>query len=216
MRMARTDWGPIIGRTDQNGRWSTSGQFEKDDFGVWSEHWTVGGKLADPALIVSVDAPCLQGGPGLRSQSGPNISWTCETPEGPRTFSTPSAAEPFRTPDGRVIPGRLESDRTPEQYQADIMQSLIARWESRRRVRQPGDESAALITKIIGPNSLDANETRNVLSIVRAAFEKPERIPPESKDPSRTVALLERLADSTDRETLQQEIRETTAVLQAQ
>ena len=152
----------------------------------------------------------------MRSQSGLNISTTCETAEGPRTFSTPSAAEPFRTPDGRVIPGRLESDRTPEQYQADIMQSLIARWESRRRVRQPGDESAALITKIIGPNALDANETRNVLSIVRAAFEKPERIPPESKDPSRTVALLERLADSTDRETLQQEIRETTAVLQAQ
>ena len=29
----RTDWGPIIGSTDSTGRWSTSGQFDKSDFG---------------------------------------------------------------------------------------------------------------------------------------------------------------------------------------
>src|ERR1700693_5378650 len=42
----RMDGGPFIGRTDMSGRWSAAGQFEKSDFGDWSEVWTVGGKLA--------------------------------------------------------------------------------------------------------------------------------------------------------------------------
>jgi hypothetical protein len=29
----RIDWGPVIGSTDSTGRWSTTGQFEKSDFG---------------------------------------------------------------------------------------------------------------------------------------------------------------------------------------
>jgi len=47
----RTDWGPVIGRTDSSGRWSTAGQFDRGDFGDWSEVWTVGGKLASPSFI---------------------------------------------------------------------------------------------------------------------------------------------------------------------
>jgi hypothetical protein len=215
MRMGQTDWGPVIGRTDGSGRWSTSGKFEKVDFGAWSQLWTVGGKLADPRLVVFVGAPRPKGAASLVSVSGPNISMTCETAEGRQVFSTPSAAEPFRTPDGRVIPGRLQADRTAEQYQAEIMESLIAGWESGRKVRQPGDEAGTLITRIIGPNALDGSETRNVLSIVRAAFEKPERIPEEAKAPSGTLLLLENLANSTVREDLKTEILETVAFVQA-
>jgi hypothetical protein len=29
----RTDWGPVIAHTDTTGRWSTTGRFEKSDFG---------------------------------------------------------------------------------------------------------------------------------------------------------------------------------------
>src|ERR1700689_2788328 len=49
----RMDWGPVIGRTDMSGRWSTTGQFEKSDFGDWSEVWTVGGRLANPRIHFS-------------------------------------------------------------------------------------------------------------------------------------------------------------------
>src|ERR1700723_1376032 len=48
MRQGRTDWGPVVAYTDANGRWSTQGQFEKQDFGGWREIWTVGGKVANP------------------------------------------------------------------------------------------------------------------------------------------------------------------------
>ena len=102
----RTDWSPIIGSTDSTGRWSTGGQFEKSDFGGWREIWTVGGKLASPAIQFSVNAPCLPGGQGRSSISGPNIILSCETTEGTQTFVTPSLSDPFRTPDGRLIPGR--------------------------------------------------------------------------------------------------------------
>src|ERR1700678_1046301 len=43
----RTDWGPIVGRTDKTGHWSTAGEFQKSDFGDGIEVWTVGGKLAN-------------------------------------------------------------------------------------------------------------------------------------------------------------------------
>jgi hypothetical protein len=55
----RTDWGSVVGWADLSGRWSTTGQFEKGDFGDWNEVWTVGGKLASPALHFSVGAPSL-------------------------------------------------------------------------------------------------------------------------------------------------------------
>jgi len=54
-----------------------------------------------------------------------------------------------------------------------------------------------------------------VLSIIRATFEKPERIPQSAKDPSRTLHLLRNLADSTDQESLKQQIAETMAYVQA-
>ncbi len=70
----RTDWGPVIGRTDLIGRWSTTGQFEKSDLGHWTEVWTIGGKLANPVVHFSVSAPCLKGGQGLRRVLGP-LRW---------------------------------------------------------------------------------------------------------------------------------------------
>jgi hypothetical protein len=60
-----TDWGPVIASTDETGRWSTTGRFEKSDFGSWSEIWTVGGKLASPVVRFNVDAPCVPGGRGF-------------------------------------------------------------------------------------------------------------------------------------------------------
>jgi hypothetical protein len=212
----RTDWGPVIGSTDMNGRWSAKGQFEQRDFGDWSEAWTVGGKLANPILHFSVGAPCLKGGPGFAMQSGPNVVVTCETVEGRQTFATPSDAEPFRTPDGRVVPGRMRSNLTAEQYHAEVMQSLITSPASDVRPGRLGGEAGALIANMIGPNALSAEETRNVLSIVRAAFEKPDRIPQAAKDPSGTLLLLRNLADSTDQESLKQQIAETMAYVQAQ
>jgi hypothetical protein len=67
----RTDWGPVIGWTDHHGRWSTAGQFEKDDFGYWSEFWTVGGKLAAPGIQFFVNAPCLKDGRGRLCRVAP-------------------------------------------------------------------------------------------------------------------------------------------------
>src|SRR5580698_4740188 len=137
----RMDWGPVIGRTDMSGRWSTTGQFEKDDFGGWSEVWTVGGKVAEPTIHFSVSAPCLKGGQGFMAMSGPNMVLTCETAEGRQTFATPSDTEPFRTPDGRVVPGRL-SNMTAEQYHAEIMQYLITGDAKDVGSGQHGDEAA--------------------------------------------------------------------------
>jgi hypothetical protein len=82
----RTDWGAVIGSTDSTGRWSIAGQFEKRDFGSWHEVWTVGGKLASPAVEFSVSAPCLPGGRTLAFESGPNMVLTCDTAEGSRAF----------------------------------------------------------------------------------------------------------------------------------
>jgi hypothetical protein len=63
--------------------------------------------------------------------------------------------------------------------------------------------------------SLSEDEIPNVLAIVRTAFEKPERIPQAARDPSRTLGLLQTLADSTDRESLKQQIAETIAYVHA-
>ena len=218
----RTDWSPVIGSTDSTGRWSTSGQFEKSDFGDWSEIWTVGDKLASPAIRFSVNAPCLPGGQGHSFNSGPNIVLSCETAEGRRTFVTPSLSDPFRTPDGRLVPGR-PTEETPSQYHMQVIQDLIASGKE-MRVEQIslqssqgglGDETADLISKLIGVNALNENETRNSLAILRAAFAKPETIQPSAKDPSRTLLLLGHLADFTDQDSLKREIAETIAYVQA-
>ena len=175
----RTDWGPIIGSTDSTGRWSTAGQFEKSDFGSWHEVWTVGGKLASPAVQFSVSAPCLPGGRGMASSSGPHMVLTCETAEGRQSFSTPSASDSFRTPDGRLVPGRSIGQETQDVYQMGILQELItAQGQSTDPVSLRssrggrGDETAELITNLIGVNALSEGEIRNVLSIIRSAFAK--------------------------------------------
>src|SRR5947208_16606453 len=49
-RNSVTDWSMIIGWTDRSGHWATQGQFEKADFGDWSQGWTVGGKLSAQPL----------------------------------------------------------------------------------------------------------------------------------------------------------------------
>jgi hypothetical protein len=215
-RNGRTDWGPVIGRTDTSGRWSTAGKFTKSDFGNWSEAWTVGDKLADPVVDFSVSAPCLTEGLHIFDAMGRAITETCETAEGRQTFATPSDTEPFRTPDGRLIPGRVRSNMTAEQYQMEIVQSRIASGASGVRPRQHGDEAAACITKMIGANALGENEMRNVLSIIRGAFEKPGRIPPAAKDPSATLFLLRNLEHAAEQESLKQQIAETMAYVQAE
>jgi len=219
----RTDWGPIIGSTDSTGRWPAGGQFERSDFGDWSQVWTVGGKLASPTIQFSVNAPCLPGGQSFASVSGPNLAMTCETAAGRRTFATPSLADPFRTPDGRLVPGRT-TEQTPEQYHLEILQHLITGREKDMKDARIslqssrgglGDETAELIGTLIGVNALNEDETRNSLAIIRAAFEKPETIQPLAKNPSRTFLLLRHLADFTDRDSLRREIAETIAYVQA-
>src|ERR1700691_1815970 len=69
MRQGKTDWGPVIGSTDANGRWSVTGLFERADFGGWGEVWTVGGKAANPVVSFSVTAPCIPGGHTLMGMS---------------------------------------------------------------------------------------------------------------------------------------------------
>jgi hypothetical protein len=217
----RTDWSPVVGSTDSAGRWSTSGQFEKRDFGGWGEIWTVGGKLASPVIQFSVSAPCLPSG---RNQfawtSGPNVMLTCETSEGTQTFQTPGLSDSFKTPDGRLVDGRADQ-QTQEQYYSMLLQDFMAggmgsipgALQSSRGGL--GDETAELISKLIGVNALTERETRNSLAIVRAAFARPEAIQPTAKDPSRTLLLLGHLADITDPGNLKREIDETIAYFQA-
>jgi hypothetical protein len=211
----RTDWSPVIGATDSSGHWSTSGQFAKADFGGWSEVWTVGGKLAAPALEFSVSAPCVKGGPAFAGGSGPNQFVTCDTAAGRQTFVTPSDSDPFRTPDGRMVPGRMQSNMTPEQYHAQIIESLILSRAQDVAAGRLGDEAGDAILKMIGVNALSDDEIRQALSIVRAAFEHPESIPQTARDPSRTLLLLRTLLAFTSQEALQQQIAATAAYIQS-
>ena len=220
-RQGRTDWSPVVGSTDSTGRWSTGGQFEKRDFGGWGEIWTVGGKLASPVIQFSVNAPCLPSG---RNQflfmSGPNMILNCETTEGTQTFATPALSDSFRTPDGRLVNGRA-SEQTQAQYYSELLQHFMANGMGTTPVALQssrgglGDETADLISKLIGVNALNEDETRNSLAIVRAAFEKPESIQPTAKEPSRTLLLLRHLADITGPGNLKREIDETIAYFQA-
>lgn len=193
-----------------------TGQFEEGDFGDWSEVWTVGGKLANPVAHFTVSAPCLQGGQASLFRSGPNWGMSCETAAGPQTFGTGSDAEPFRTLDGRVIPGRSRSNETAEQYHAEIIEHFITSGAKDVGAWCLGDEAGDLVMKMIGVNALAEDETRSVLSIVHSAFEKPDCIAQAAKDPSRTLLLLRHLADLTAQESLKQQIAETMAWVQAQ
>jgi hypothetical protein len=218
MREGLTDWSPVIGTTDSTGRWSTSGQFEKRDFGGWKEIWTVGSKLASPVIQFSVKAPCRPSGPIF--VSGPNEIFNCETAEGTQTFQTPGLSESFRTPDGRWINGRA-SEQTREQYQGQQLGYFMANGMGTRPVRfqspqgELGDETTDLISRLIGVNALNEDETRNLLAILHAAFQKPESIQPTANEPTRTLVLLRHLADITEPGKLRQEIDETIAYFQA-
>jgi hypothetical protein len=219
-RQGRTDWSPVIGSTDNTGRWSTAGQFEKSDFGDWSEFWTIGGKLASPAIHFWVNAPCLPGGQSFVVMSGPYIARTCDTVEGRQTFVTPSLPDPFRTPDGRMVDGSA-SEQTPEQYHTEVLQHFITSGTGTARVALQsssgglGDETADLVGTLIGVNALYEDETRNLLSLIRAAFEKPETIQPSARNPSRTLLLLRHLEDFTYQDNLKRAIAETIAYVQA-
>jgi hypothetical protein len=217
----RTDWGPIIGSTDSTGRWSTAGQFDKSDFGGWHEVWTVGNKLASPAVEFSVSAPCLPGGQGSAASSGRHMMLTCETAEGRQVFSTPSDSDSFRTPDGRLVPGRSMGQETQDVYQMRILQDVITGQQpytgtfglqTSRGGR--GDETADLITNLIGINALSEGEIRNVLTIIRIAFARPDNIAPGANYPSRSFRLLGHLAEFTDDSILQRQITETLGYLQ--
>jgi hypothetical protein len=162
----------------------------------------VGGKLASPMIQFSVNAPCLPSGPIF--SSGPNMMILhCETTEGTLTFATPTLSDSFRTPDGRLVDER-PSEQTQEQYYSELLQYFMASGMGPTPVALQssrgglGDETADLIGDLIGVNALNEDETRNLLTILRAAFEKPESIQPTAKEPSRTLVLLRHLADVTD------------------
>jgi hypothetical protein len=221
VRQGRTDWGSVIASTDDMGRWSPAAKFEKSDFGDWSEVWTVGGKLATPTIQFSVNAPCLPGGRAMAFVSGPNVSLTCEAAEGNQTFVTPSLSDQFRTPGGRSVPGR-PMEQTPEQYHMEILADLItsgdlgaARISLSSSRGGLGDETADLIGKLVEVNALNEKETQNVLAVIRAAFEKPETIAPDAREPSRTLVFLRHLIELTDQDGLKRQIAETITYVQA-
>lgn len=217
-----TDWGPVIASTDDIGRWSTTGRFEKSDFGWWSELWTVGSKLASPAIRFNVQAPCLAGRQMFAASSGPNEVVSCETTAGAQIFNS-LASDSFRTPDGRLVWRKTPGNRTPDEYHMDILQDLITsqgRDGLRNRLSLQsssgglGDEVAGLIARLIGGNALSDDETRNMLAIIHTAFEEPETIGPSARAPSKTLQFLRHLADLTDQDSLKQQIADTIAYVQ--
>jgi hypothetical protein len=217
----RTDWGPIVGSTDSAGRWSRAGQFGKNDFGSWREVWTVGGKLASPAPEFWVNAPCLPGGQAFYETFNMHTAATCDTAEGRRTFTNPSDSDPFRTPDGRLVPGRA-TQQTPDQYHMEILQNLLGGVNEPAHIALQsssgglGDETADLISKLIGVNALSDGETRNALALIHGAFEKADSISLSARDPRRTLLFLQHLAELSDRESLRRQIAETIAYVRGQ
>jgi len=153
--------------------------------------------------------------------SGQNVMQTCETAEGSQRFSTPSASDSFRTPDGRLVPERSIGQETQDVYQMGILQHLItAQGQSAGPVALHssrggrGDETAELIANLIGVNALGEGEIRNVLSIVRNAFAKLETLAPGTNYPARTLKLLRHLAGLTDDTSLRRQIAETLEYVQ--
>ena len=208
-RMSRTDWGPVIASTDAAGSWSTKGSFDKADFGSWREVWTVGGKIANPVLSFYVGAPCVPGGQGFVSASGPNVMQTCVTQTGEeQAFVTPSSGDSFRTPDERVIPGASRSGMTAETYRMEIMQSIVtgsAPVEPGKWMTHAGE----MIAQLIGVNELTEAETRKVLAIVRTAGV------PET-DKTATLALLRQLEAGAETQGLKGEVAGTIEFVQRQ
>jgi hypothetical protein len=121
-----------------------------------------------------------------------------------------------------MVPGR-PSERSQERYHTEMLESFIV---SRQPAETPrialqssrgglGDETSDLILKLIGVNALSEQETRNVLTLVRSALDKPESIAPGARQPIRTLALLRRLADFTDDKELKREIGEAVEYFEA-
>jgi hypothetical protein len=206
-RRGRTDWGPVIASTDSAGRWSTFVQLKESDFGDWNEIWTVAGRVAAGAIRFFVQAPCLPGGQGHAIVSGPNLSLSCDTAEGSRTFTSAPASAPMQTPEEYPLE-ILEHFITSEEIGA----AAISLQSSRGGL---GDETADLIGRLIGSNGLTDSEIRHVLTIIRAAFEKPDTIAPAAKQPANSLRLLRHLDGLTGHERLKQEIAATIAYLQA-
>ena len=77
-----------------------------------------------------------------------------------------------------------------------------------------GDETAGVIANLIGVNALSEGEIRNVLTITRRAFERPETIAPGARYPDQTLKLLQHLADFVDESGLQRQISETREYVQ--
>jgi hypothetical protein len=211
MRQGRTDWGPVVAYTDAGGRWSTQGQFEKQDFGQWSETWTVGGRVANPVIVVSVTGACLPGGQRLLSGSGPNVALFCNTATGQQSFVTPSTGDSFRTPDGRVIPGRVRSSETADESHANMMSETITGGHIRPGKMLSGSVSS--ISQIIGVNALTDKEIQTVIAITHAAFEGQYRA--KNAIPS-LVALLQHLTSETGQPSLKEQLSETIAFVQNQ
>jgi hypothetical protein len=112
---------------------------------------------------------------------------------------------------------------TPDEYHMDILQYLITSQGkdiARTRVSLRsyrggrGDEGAGLIARLIGVNAISDDETRNVLAIIHAAFEKPQSINPSARIPLKTLQFLQHLADLTDQDSLKQQIADTIAYVQ--
>jgi hypothetical protein len=206
-RQSQSDFGPVIGWTDSSGRWSTSRDFANGDFGPWEEAWTVGDQLANPVVGFSVGAPCIPGGSGqvFSFVSGPNIVMGCETATGMQTFATPSLDAPVRTPDSRLV-----SAETPEQTMGNLIETSGGASAS----GQHGDDAAVLITKVIGANVLSDREIRNVLSIIGAAFQNRNVVPP-TVNPA-TTQLLQLLMAEAQMDGVKQEISKTVAFIQSQ
>jgi len=215
MRQGRTDWGPVVAYTDASGRWSTTGQFEKQDFGEWREIWTVGGKVANPVVDLSVKGSCMPGGRGSMSGSGPNVMLVCDTTTGQQSFVTPSDGDSFRTPDGRIIAGRVRSNMTAEEYHVEIFQQLLrSTANDGYSIGEPGDHTADRINRTVGANAFDDAEVRIVIATVRAAFRYRKDVPPTT-NPA-TLLLLQRLESGTEQENLKNQIAEAIAFVTAQ
>jgi hypothetical protein len=201
----RIDWSPVIGQTDENGRWSATGQFEKADLGGWSELWTVGGKLARPALQFSVKAPCLPGGTGMQFNSGPNSFLQCQTATGMESFSTVSRPAP--------------TNLTAEQYHGEVLENFMLGAGVDEKASfytgLNGDAAARAIAKRIGPNALSDEETVRLLGIVRAAYRNVNTVLFEDRPPVHTLELLRHLVELAETDGLKQQIWETIAYVQS-
>jgi len=212
IRQGRTDWGPVVAYTDGSGRWSTEGRYGKQDFGEWSETWTVGGKVANPVIVVSVTGACLPGGHAMMNQSGANVGLFCDTATGHESFVTPSDGDSFRTPDGRVIPGRTHSQMTAEEFGDEVVVSAMT-GNGNARPGKRLSASVSSIDRIIGVNALTDNEIQNVIAISHAVFEG--QFQAKRSMPS-LVALLQQLTSETDEPALQRQLSETIAFVQSQ